>query len=104
MGIPADPASPNLDVDSAPGSGSCATVHISLSQMARGARGTVCSISLGQAETESLGPMGLRERASIRVCRCGEPCIVEVGCAPGMCRRIGVSKQVAEQVIVAIEQ
>ncbi len=79
-------------------------VHVSLAQMARGARGTVCSVTLEKSEASTLGPMGLRERASIRVCRRGEPCIVEVGCTPGMCRRIGVSRRVAQQVMVAIER
>ncbi len=85
-------------------SGGGEPVRVPLDQMARGARGTVCSISLDNGEAQSLSPMGLRERASIRVCRPGEPCIVEVACAPGMCRRIGVSRHVAQRVMVAIEQ
>ena len=91
-------------LDTSTGSDASERPQISLAQMARGARGTVCSILLEEADAQRLSPMGLRERASIRVCRAGEPCIVEVGCAPGMCRRIGVSRHVAQRVMVAIEQ
>lgn len=76
-----------------------AKVHaVPLTQLARGTIGVVLAVD---ARDESvLGAMGLRDRSSVRVCRLGEPCIVEVGCAPGMCRRIGLSRSVAQRVIV----
>lgn len=76
--------------------------RVPLTQMARGARGVVCGV--GVQDESVLAPMGLRDRSSVRVCRLGEPCIVEVGCAPGMCRRIGLSKSVAERVMVELDE
>jgi len=75
---------------------------VALSQLPRGTRGVVQSTELSDRDAATLGPMGLRERASIRMCRLGEPCIVEVCCRPGMCRRIGISRPVAAQVMVSI--
>lgn len=69
-----------------------------MTQLARGAVGVV--LAVGAQDESVLGAMGLRDRSSVRVCRLGEPCIVEVGCAPGMCRRIGLSRSVARRVLV----
>lgn len=74
---------------------------VPLTRVRPGQSGVVCAV--GDDDLRVLGPMGLRERSSVRVCRGGEPCIVEVGCAPGMCRRIGLSRAVASRVMVRIE-
>ena len=76
---------------------------IPLARMSAGEHGKVCSLGLAAAQKSELGPMGLRERSCVRVCRVGEPCIVEVGCAPGMCRRIGLSRLVAQRVMVTLD-
>ncbi len=74
---------------------------VPLTRVRSGQSGIVCAMRA--EDVRVLGPMGLRERSSVRVCREGEPCIVEVGCAPGMCRRIGLSRAVASRVMVRLE-
>lgn len=48
-----------------------------------------------------LRAMGLRPSAHVRVCRTGEPCIVEIGSACGMSCRIGLARALAERVLIS---
>ena len=49
-----------------------------------------------------LRAMGLRPSVTVRVCRRGEPCIVEVGSVPGVTCRIGLARPLAERVMVQV--
>jgi hypothetical protein len=70
---------------------------------------TVFQTCLDPSDAALLRAMGLRPSARIRVCRLGEPCIVEVmsgsdSCnRPGGCAcRIGLAKPLAERVMVGL--
>ena len=67
-----------------------------LDKMPCGACGTVASAAEVPADAELLRAMGLREGLSIRICRAGEPCIVEVdGTRLGIAREMSAGVQVA---------
>lgn len=78
-----------------------------LSTKAKGWKGVVVE-SLNHENNERDGPvlraMGLRPAARVRVCRVGEPTIVEVvGGAGETCRcgcRIGLCRELADKVLV----
>lgn len=94
--------------------GSCACkaeapARVRLSEAAVGASGVVCHHNLDPRDAELLRAMGLRPRARVRVCKRGEPCIVEVlaGCGHdggGMddaCScRIGLAGSLARLVMI----
>jgi Fe2+ transport system protein FeoA len=73
--------------------------------------GQVCVVketSLSPKDAALLRAMGLRPAAHVRVCRLGEPCIVEVltngACGPDGCGcRIGLSLPLARQVFITEE-
>jgi len=79
--------------------------------MALGQTGVVCEHRLDPADAAWLRAMGLRPNARVRVCRRGEPCIVEVlptaggdgdGCAlADCCCRIGLARPLADRVMVS---
>lgn len=73
--------------------------RIPLTQLRVGQRGVVSEVDL--EDRAVLSAMGLSERAEVKLCRMGEPCIVAVGCAcsPGACR-IGLSRKIADRVYV----
>lgn len=78
---------------------------IRLSDAKTGQLGVVKETSLSPKDAALLRAMGLRPAAQIRVCRLGEPCIVEVmtngACGRGGCGcRIGLSLPLAEQVFI----
>lgn len=69
---------------------------VPLSSLRRGARGRLHSITLPCEDCSQLNAMGLSDQCELRVCRTGEPCIVQVqatrlGIAAAMARRIFVS-------------
>lgn len=68
---------------------------MTLDQMPPGATGTVQLPSSDAADAALLRAMGLREGLPIRVCRTGEPCIVEVDGT-----RLGIAKDISVQVQV----
>jgi len=72
-----------------------------LAQLRRGEVATVCSAELDAHDGALLRAMGLRPEARVRVCRLGQPCIVEVcdDCGGGC--RIGLARDIAERVLVA---
>lgn len=85
---------------------------IPLTQLRPGQVGVVCETCLDAMDAAMLRAMGLRPAASIRLCRLGEPCIVEVfpadcpegepgACAQVDCRcRIGLIRYLADRVRV----
>ncbi len=82
-----------------------------LSDVAVGDTGVVCHHHLDAKDAELLRAMGLRPRARVRVCKRGEPCIVEVmsGCGHGgggvddACScRIGLSRTLARRVMIEL--
>lgn len=92
----AAPTSEACDCDNRP-------VHeraVPLTAMARGDRGVVCETCLDADDAAMLRAMGLRPKAQIQVCRLGEPCIVEIACGCGGRSRIGLSRKLAERLMV----
>lgn len=73
----------------------------SLAQLRVGERGVVCEARVTADGAAVLRAMGLRPSASVRVCRTGEPCIVEIGSACGMSCRIGLARSLAEKVLIS---
>ncbi len=73
---------------------------IPLSQLRPGQRGTLCPGCLEAEEGPFLRALGLRPRVTIRLCRRGEPCIVDVVGRAGCGCRIGLSRPIADRVLV----
>lgn len=77
-----------------------------LSSAQPGQVGTVYRTCDDPKDAALLRAMGLRPNAIVRVCRMGEPCIVEVlgSCSSGgegACRcRIGLSRPMAMQILI----
>lgn len=67
-----------------------------------GQEGQVLGAGLEERDAAMLRAMGLRPSAKLRVCRVGEPTIVElVPDGPGVCRsgcRIGLAKSLAARI------
>ncbi len=53
---------------------------------------------LAKNERALLGALGLTSRSVIRVCKSGDPCIVQVRAT-----RIGISREVAKSILVVPE-
>lgn len=68
---------------------------VPLSSLKRGCRAFVHERLLPGDECELLAAMGLRDRCPLRVCRGGEPCIVQVAFT-----RLAMSAVVASKVMV----
>jgi len=69
-----------------------------LSSLKQGQRGRMHSANLPCEDCDLLNAMGMTESCEIRVCRRGNPCIVQVnstrlGLSPGMARNIFVTVQ-----------
>lgn len=78
-------------------------VSIPLTQLARGRKARVAEADLGADDLSVLRAMGLRPNASVEVCRHGQPCIVALsGVCGGGCR-IGLSREIADRVMVLPE-
>jgi Fe2+ transport system protein FeoA len=80
---------------------------VAMTTLQAGQMATVFQTSLDPGDAALLRAMGLRPSARIRICRLGEPCIVEVlsgtdSCGrPGGCAcRIGLARPLAERVMV----
>lgn len=71
-------------------------------QLTPGVLGQVSGTGLDEKDAAMLRAMGLRPSAMLRVCRVGEPTIVElVPDGPGVCRsgcRIGLAKSLAARI------
>jgi Fe2+ transport system protein FeoA len=73
---------------------SAAPVRVPLTQLKRGDRAIVEMESLGRGESRLLEAMGLCDRAEVRVCRAGTPCIVQIEAT-----RLGISADVASRIL-----
>jgi hypothetical protein len=80
---------------------------VALTTLKPGQTALVRSTDLEAGDADLLRAMGLRLSARVRLCRLGEPCIVEVmgggeSCGrPGGCVcRIGLARPLAEKVLV----
>lgn len=80
---------------------------VSLYSLGTGRIARVCEHCLNESDAAMLRAMGMKPGASVRVCRTGEPCIVEVlapsGGGPCGCdcsTRIGLAKDLATRVMV----
>ncbi len=86
---------------------------VALTSLTSGQVGVICETCTEPGDAMLLRAMGLRPNATIRVCRLGEPCIVEVipsragegtQCSRVDCRcRIGLAYLLAQRVMVAVE-
>ncbi len=77
---------------------------VALGELSPGQMAVVCEHCLGPRDASMLRAMGMRPGASVRVCRQGEPCIVEV-MPPGPCgcdcrTRIGLAAELARRIRV----
>jgi Fe2+ transport system protein FeoA len=80
---------------------------VSLFALGTGRLAKVCEHCLNESDAAMLRAMGMKPGATVRVCRTGEPCIVEVlapsGGGPCGCdcsTRIGLAKDLAMRVMV----
>jgi Fe2+ transport system protein FeoA len=71
---------------------------IPLSQLRAGTKARLHSAELAKDDCALLKALGLTDRCLLRVCKAGEPCIVEVKAT-----RIGLSKSLACSVLVVPE-
>lgn len=78
-------------------------LRLALSQLRRGQSGTVRVADLADADAAMLGAMGLSCNAKVRLCRAGEPCIVNVTTGRGSGCRIGLARPLAERIMVEVE-
>ena len=74
------------------------TQPIPLSQMRAGTTARLHSAELAKDDCALLKALGLTDRCLLRVCKAGEPCIVEVKAT-----RIGLSRALARGVFVVPE-
>jgi hypothetical protein len=92
--------------------GACEQRAVALSTLRAGQTAVVCAAmtdpSMHADDAAYVRAMGLRPSATVRVCREGQPCIVEVVsgsgegsacCGTGACR-IGLSRELAQRVYV----
>lgn len=80
------------------------TAGVALTSLQPGQTAVVCAAAMDDREASLLRAMGLKPNCVVRMCRVGEPCIVEVMYAcqkGGQCTcRIGLAKPLAAQVRV----
>jgi Fe2+ transport system protein FeoA len=80
---------------------------VTLASLKPGQTGVVRGATLDAGDAAYLRAMGVRPAALVRVCRLGHPCIIQVVsggkecCGMGSCR-IGLSKELAERVMVEV--
>ncbi len=73
---------------------------VSLTQLRLGEWANVQDTSSCGKDEPMLRAMGLKPNAQVRVCRCGSPCIVEVRWCDGPACRLGLSRRIAQHVMV----
>ena len=71
------------------------TIGVPLTTLPNGSRVTVQRRDLCRDDCELLGAMGLTDRCRLRICRVGEPCIIQVATT-----RLGLSLEMARKIIV----
>ena len=72
-----------------------AFVAIPLTQLRAGDRARLLATGLQCDSCDLLNAMGLTDQCEIRVCKVGEPCIVQVNST-----RLGISSRIAKQIMV----
>ena len=72
-----------------------ASTTVPLSTLPRGARATVCHQPGCCADCELLNAMGMTDRCTVKVCRRGNPLIVQVAST-----RLGISSSMARHIQV----
>ncbi len=77
---------------------SCDVCPVRLCDLPAGAIARLHATDVPGEDGALLRALGLTERCRLRLCKSGEPCIVQVRAT-----RIGLSKTVAEQVLVVPE-
>ena len=82
-------------------SAECCAAAVAIADARPGQIGHVCHTNLEEEDAAILRAMGLRPQARVRVCRVGEPCIVEVIAGSGCACRIGMSLPLARLVLLA---
>lgn len=96
--------SPTPSDDAAKDASHAPSTRLSLSQLKRGQTGIIAEASLPKSDLALLSAMGLCTHARIRLCRCGEPCIVAVCARSGEgSNRIGLARPLAERIIVTLD-
>lgn len=80
----------------------CPPSVCALSGLRVGEVGVVQGSDLEADGAATLRAMGLRPSVTVRVCRIGHPCIVEVGNVAGATCRIGLARPLAERVMVTV--
>jgi Fe2+ transport system protein FeoA len=70
---------------------------VSLSRLRGGERGRLDLSALCCDECDLLNAMGLTDQCEVRVCRTGEPCIVQVHST-----RLGLSAELAQKILVTV--
>ena len=68
---------------------------VPLSAMGDGARGRLHTAGLCCEDCELLNALGLTDQCELRVCRAGEPCIVQVHAT-----RVGIAATLARKIMV----
>lgn len=73
---------------------------VPLTSLQRGQRGRISPDGLDHGDADYLRALGLRDHATLRLCRRGEPCIVEMTWRGGCTCRIGLARPIADRVRV----
>lgn len=80
--------------------------QVGLRALTAGQVATIAALAIDPADAALLRAMGLRPGARLRVCRFGEPCVVEVlggeACGCTCATRVGLAKRLAERLMVVI--
>ncbi len=66
-----------------------------LTELRRGQRASLHHTDLCPADCEMLSSMGLTDRCEIRLCKVGEPCILQVRAT-----RLGIARSLASRILV----
>ena len=82
--------------------GSNQSTGFALTQLRPGQVGVVRSAGVGEQDAALLGAMGLCCNAKVRLCRAGEPCIVAISSGRGAGCRIGLSRPLADKIVVDV--
>lgn len=84
-----------MNVEAIPEDAETAPVAVSLTQLRAGDRGRLHATRLVVDDREMLHALGLGERSLFRVCKAGDPWILQVRGT-----RIGISSEVARRILV----
>ncbi len=75
-----------------------------MSELEIGVLASVCEACLESGDVSILRAMGLKPSATIKLCRQGEPCVVEIlpagPCEHGCVTRLGLARDLARRVMV----